>query len=358
MRKLLLVTLIALALPAGAQAATISIKPNPETGGKRVSFVAGPGELNQLGANLFERGFNFQDLGRPEFVAEPPCTVRTDPYASRPWVDCPPQGIDLVEVRLGGEHDEFFYAAMSRPTVPALIAGGPGNDDTTGGWVADRIFGEGGNDRIHGRDGGDVLVGGPGDDDIKTGALAYDDNGNRKTVDDNAVDRVWCGTGFDSVTADPSDVVALDCELVNGEPRDVREVLDEPPVPTLDDLPLEVPTILLDIEIDPLAKVLRDGLLVEVGCSATCTVTPLLRVSDKLVKRLGLPAAVVARSKSVKTSRAKRVRLRFSKAVRRILADEDVVPVVLQVSAVDSEGNPFAVQTKLRLRGSSASRRR
>ena len=350
MRKLLLAVLIALALPASAHAATISIKPNPETGGKRVSFVAGPGELNQLGANLFERGFNFQDLGRPEFVAEPPCEVRRDPYASGPWVDCPPQGVDLVEVRLRAEHDEFFYAAMSRPSVPALIAGGPGNDATTGGWVADRIFGEGGDDRIHGRDGADVLVGGPGDDDIKAGALSYDSNGNRRSADDNAVDRVWCGAGFDSVTADPSDRVALDCELVNGEPREVGEVLDEPPVPTLDELPLEVPTILLDIEIDPLAEVLRDGLLVEVGCSATCTVTPVLRVTDKLVKRLRLPAAVVARSKSLRTSRAKRVRLRFSKAVRRILAGQEVVPFVLHVRAVDVDGNPFAVQTKLRVR--------
>jgi hypothetical protein len=97
--------------------------------------------------------------------------------------------------------------------------------------------------------------------------------------------------------------------------------------------------------------VLRDGLLVTVGCSATCTITPEVRVSDKLVRRLGLPASVVARSKAVRTKRGKRVRLRFSKAVRRILASQEVVPVVLRVNAVDVDGNPFAVETKLRLRG-------
>lgn len=351
MRKLLLVTLTALALPASAQAATVSIKPNPETGGKRVQFMAGPGELNQLNANLFERGFNFQDIGKPTFEATPPCVVRTDPYASHPWADCPPEGIDLVDVRLGAEHDYFFYGAMSHPPVPVLVAGGSGNDQATGGRLADRIFGEGGNDQIVGREGGDVLVAGPGDDDVKASGWEFGNDGQRRYVDDNAVDRIWCGTGFDSVTADPSDVVAKDCELVNGEQREITDVLDEPPVPTLDDIPLEVPTILLDIDVDPLAEVLRDGLLVTVGCSATCTITPEVRVSEKLVRRLGLPASVVARSKAVRTKRGKRVRLRFSKAVRRILASQEVVPVVLRVNAVDVDGNPFAVETKLRLRG-------
>ena len=350
MRKLLLVTLTALALPASAQAATVSIKPNPETGGKRVQFVAGPGEINQLNANLFDSRFVFQDTGKPPLEAAEPCAVTTSPMTNGSSGECPGVGIDLVDLRLGAENDYVFVGAMSRPTVPALIAGGPGNDDTTGGWVADRIFGEGGNDLITGREGADLMVGGPGDDDIKAGALSYDSNGRRQFVDDNAVDRIWCGLGFDSVTANPSDIVAKDCELVNGEQRELADVLDEPPVPTLDDIPPEVPTILLDIDIDPLAEVLRDGLLVTVGCSATCTITPEVRVSEKLVRRLGLPASVVARSKAVRTKRGRRVRLRFSKAVRRILASQEVVPFVLRVNAVDLDGNPFAVETKLRLR--------
>jgi hypothetical protein len=152
------------------------------------------------------------------------------------------------------------------------------------------------------------------------------------------------------VKADPSDLIALDCEVINGELRAVGEVTDEPAVPSFDGIEPEVPTILLDIEIDPLAEVLRDGLVVTAGCSATCTITPQLRVSSKLAKRLGLPA-VVARSKSVVTQRGRRLRLRFSKRVRNILRKQDSVPFIVRADARDANGRPFAVETKLRLRG-------
>lgn len=352
MRKLGLATalLAALALPAAAPAATLSIKHNPETGGERISFVAGPGELNQLGANLFSDRFVFQDLGKPPWEATPPCAVDANPMYGSPQATCPPQGIDLLELRLGAEHDNTFVGAMSRPTVPALIAGGPGNDDVTGGWVGDRVFGEGGNDKVGGRDGPDVMVGGPGDDEIRSGRLAYDEQNRPTTEDDDAIDRIWCGPGFDTVVADPNDVVAKDCEVVNGQTLPTEEVLDAPEVPQLDDIPPQVPTILLDIDVEPLADVLRNGLLVTAGCSATCTIVPHLRVSEKLVRRLKLPAAVVARGTAVRTTRAKRIRLRFSRKVRRILAAQDRVTFVFRADATDAEGNPFAVETKIRLR--------
>ena len=351
MRKLGLATVLfaALVLPAAAPAAEVSIKPSAESGGKRVQFVAGAGEINQLGANLFDNRFVFQDLGKPPITATEPCTVDSSQFHGSAMAQCPAQGIDLIDIRLGAENDNVFVGAMSHPNVPALIAGGPGNDDMTGARLADRIFGEGGADRILGREGADTLVGGAGDDDINTRALTYED-GKQTYVDDGAIDRVWCGTGIDSVTADARDVVAKDCELVNGEQRQVEEVLDAPEVPPLDDLSPEIPTILLDIEIDPLSEVLRDGLLVKAGCSATCTITPELRVSAKLVKRLKLPGAVVARGDAVKTTRGKRMRLRFSKRVRKILAKQDAVAFLFRASAVDVDGNPFAVETKIRLR--------
>ncbi len=360
MRKLGLATVVfaALALPAAAPAATLSIKPNAESGGKRVQFLAGPGELNQVNANLFDSRFVFQDSSKPPFTAEEPCTVDSNPMYASATAQCPGQGIDLLDIRLGAENDYAFVAAMSRPTVPALVAAGPGNDDVSGGWVGDRLFGEGGNDRISGRDGPDVLVGGPGDDEIKSGAFSYDEGGRPTTTDDGAVDRIWCGLGFDSVVAHAGDVIAKDCEIVNGERREVEDVLDAPEVPPLEDVSPEIPTILLDVEIDPLAEVLRDGLVVTAGCSATCTITPELRVSEKLVKRLRLPAAVVARGSAVRTSRAKRMRLRFSKKVRRILAKQDQVPFVFRASAVDVDGNPFAVETKIRLRAAREDDRR
>jgi hypothetical protein len=352
MRKLGLATALvaALALPAAAPAATLSIKPNAASGGKRVQFLAGPGELNQVNANLFDSRFVFQDSGKPPFSASDGCQMQTNVYYQGQVAECPAQGVDLIDIRLGAEHDYAFVAPMSRPSVPALVAAGPGNDDVSGGWVGDRVFGEGGNDKINGRDGADVLVGGAGDDEIKSGAFSYDDRGRPTTTDDGAIDRIWCGLGFDTVVAHAGDVIAKDCEIVNGERREVEDVLDAPEVPPLDDLSPEIPTILLDIEIDPLAEVLREGLLVTAGCSATCTITPELRVSDKLVKRLKLPAAVVARGGAVRTTRAKRMRLRFSKRVRKILAKQDAVPFVFRASAVDVDGNPFAVETKIRLR--------
>jgi hypothetical protein len=354
MRRLALAgaLLAALALPAAAPAATLSIKPNAESGGKRVQFVAGPGELNQLSVNLFDSRFVFQDSGKPPYSAGDGCQMQTNVYYQGQVAECPAQGVDLLDIRLGAENDYAFVAPMSRPNVPALVAAGPGNDDVAGGWAGDRVFGEGGNDKISGRDGPDVLVGGAGDDEIRSGAYGYDDQGRQTTIDDGAIDRIWCGSGLDTVVAHAGDVIARDCEVVNGETRQVEEVLDAPEVPPLDDLSPEIPTILLDIEIDPLAEVLRDGLLVTAGCSATCTITPELRVSDKLVKRLKLPAAVVARGGAVKTTRAKRMRLRFSKKVRRILAKQDAVPFVFRASAVDVDGNPFAVETKIRLRAS------
>jgi hypothetical protein len=351
MRKLGLATVLAaLALPAAAPAAEVSIKPNAESGGKRIQFVAGPGELNQLNANLFEDRFVFQDSSKPPFEVSEGCQLPPNMYHQGEVAECLAQGIDLLDIRLGAENDYAFMAAMSRPNIPTLIAAGPGHDDVTGGWAGDRVFGEGGNDKISGRDGPDVLVGGTGDDEIKSGALTYDDNGRPATADDAAIDRIWCGPGVDSVIAHQNDVVAKDCELVNGEAREVEEVLDAPEVPPLDDLSPEIPTILLDIEIDPLAEVLRDGLLVTAGCSATCTITPELRVPEKLVKRLKLPSAVVARGSAVRTTKGKRMRLRFSKKVRKILARQDAVAFLFRASAVDVDGNPFAVETKIRLR--------
>jgi hypothetical protein len=202
------------------------------------------------------------------------------------------------------------------------------------------------------------MVGGAGDDEIKSGKLAYDEDNRPTTEDDAAIDRIWCGPGIDTVVADPNDVVAKDCEVVNGETRAVEEVTDTPEVPQLDDLSPEIPTILLDIEIDPLAEVLRDGLLVTAGCSATCTIVPELRVSEKLVKRLKLPTAVVARGSAIRTTRGKRMRLRFSKKVRRALATQAQVPFVFRANATDVDGNPFAVETKIRLKAEKPPKRR
>jgi Ca2+-binding RTX toxin-like protein len=68
-------------------------------------------------------------------------------------------------------------------TAPISPAGLGGNDEITGGAGRDRLFGEDGADRILAQDG--------------------------------EFDVVGCGAGRDSVVADSSDLVGLDCERVS-----------------------------------------------------------------------------------------------------------------------------------------------
>jgi Ca2+-binding RTX toxin-like protein len=78
--------------------------------------------------------------------------------------------------------------------------GGSGNDNTGGGSGDDRLAGNGGNDQLTPGTGRDVVRGGSGND--------------RVTARDNQLDTIDCGPGRDKVSADKSDRVAANCELV------------------------------------------------------------------------------------------------------------------------------------------------
>ena len=82
-----------------------------------------------------------------------------------------------------------------------VINGLAGNDVINGGRGNDTIFGGPGNDRLNGGPGKDKLFGGAGKDTILTA------DGSKDTVD--------CGPGRDTVTADKTDAVAKNCELVH-----------------------------------------------------------------------------------------------------------------------------------------------
>ena len=102
------------------------------------------------------------------------------------------------------------------------ITGRGGQDELWGGFDSDTVYGQGNNDTLHGEGGNDALYGGPGFDelrgadgvDIFTGAdgddRLYDRDGNAAERD-----RFNCGTGNDTVQADPTDRVARTCENVN-----------------------------------------------------------------------------------------------------------------------------------------------
>ena len=66
------------------------------------------------------------------------------------------------------------------------------------------MAGDAGNDTIIGGPGNDVLRGGSGDDTIK--------------AHDGVEDRIYCGKGNDTVSADKVDKVSTDCEHVTRSP--------------------------------------------------------------------------------------------------------------------------------------------
>jgi RTX calcium-binding nonapeptide repeat (4 copies) len=92
-------------------------------------------------------------------------------------------------------------AVCAPPAWAATVRGTSGPDRLVGTPRADRIEGRAGGDVIHSRAGRDVVDAGPGAD--------------RVTVHYDGADRVRCGPGPDVVTADRTDVVGADCEVLS-----------------------------------------------------------------------------------------------------------------------------------------------
>jgi hypothetical protein len=91
------------------------------------------------------------------------------------------------------------------------IRGTEGADNLVGTAQSDIISGRGGNDVIDGRGGADLIAANAGRDDVRGG-----DGDDRVVVHyDSGPDRVACGRGRDVVTADLTDTVAADCEVLS-----------------------------------------------------------------------------------------------------------------------------------------------
>ena len=134
-------------------------------------------------------------------------------------VRCPAGGMTQVVASVGPEND----AVTSELPITVSVRGGGGNDSLTGGSGDDALNGDAGDDAVVGRagsdrltdtSGADVLDGGSGDDLIASR--------------DDSVDRVRCGAGNDSVSADVLDVLEDEpaCESVR---RDFPIVVAPPP---------------------------------------------------------------------------------------------------------------------------------
>jgi hypothetical protein len=108
------------------------------------------------------------------------------------------------------------------------INGRGGLDELWGGFGSDTVYGQGSNDTLHGEGGNDTLQGGPGNDELR-GADGVDilnggaDDDRLYDRDGNAAerDRFHCGTGNDTVQADPTDRVTASCENVNSTGEDL-----------------------------------------------------------------------------------------------------------------------------------------
>jgi Ca2+-binding RTX toxin-like protein len=136
------------------------------------------------------------------------------------------RGVEKVWLSVGGTFtgtDAGEEFRLSQVGTPSTMNGGGGDDRLRSGDGEDRLDGGAGNDNVDGGFGDDLLVGGPGRDTI-SGDLAGGDCGplwckypyGNDTIQarDGEVDSITCGAGTDSVSADPQDVVARDCETV------------------------------------------------------------------------------------------------------------------------------------------------
>jgi Ca2+-binding RTX toxin-like protein len=94
---------------------------------------------------------------------------------------------------LGGTGDDRLDGgARTGALSPPRLDGQSGNDQVLGSAVGDRLAGGSGADSVSGRDGNDSI-----------------------RVRDGVRDKVRCGDGRDSVSADRRDSVASDCERVS-----------------------------------------------------------------------------------------------------------------------------------------------
>jgi hypothetical protein len=112
------------------------------------------------------------------------------------------RGNDLLEGRRGRD----------------CLFGERGADDAFGGRGNDSLSGGRGNDRLSGGSGRDVIRGFAGNDELKAGSgrnrLFGGAGSDTIGANNNRVDRIRCGSGFDRVRADANDRIGASCERV------------------------------------------------------------------------------------------------------------------------------------------------
>jgi len=226
-------------------------------------------------------------------------------------VECPDAGIERIEVQLGGLGSDVRI----RADLPSLVRGGPGDDLIVGGPSEDAIDGGPGQDILAGGAGTDVLNGGSGED-----LVTYDDDlgadgtllprrdavrvqigrpdwsgsgderdtiaddveqlqggagGDRLSLRDGRATAVACGGGRDTVTADPGDVLEIDCEraMVAPPPGGARLTVATLPFPFAGINDVGHGTI----AVEPLLPLHGSAIVLRVSCPAGLGLLELVR---------------------------------------------------------------------------------
>src|SRR5215217_5812328 len=151
-------------------------------------------------------------------------------FTSNDLPGCPKGGLllgtDKPDLLAGEKGDDEVRSLGGKD----FVMGGPGNDVLNGGADNDSLIGDGrdenGNDIIYGGpgddgnlngdDGNDVIYGGPGDDKLDGGPSEAVYGGPGELLlggGDGQRDKIYCGEGRDSYTADKEDYVDGSCEV-------------------------------------------------------------------------------------------------------------------------------------------------
>ncbi len=188
----------AAALPAAAQAATISYE------GDTLVYTAGAGEFNSLYVGNEYNGsrVRISDSGATISSADARCTI---PDGDVALCAMPAR----MRFALADAADSFATSDGSNLALPITVDGGDGDDGLDGNaqlGASETLLGGPGKDRLRGFGGNDDLRGGPGDDTLEGGAgndtVLGEDGNDTLTGDDQAApgaDLVDGGPGIDTM---------------------------------------------------------------------------------------------------------------------------------------------------------------